>query len=149
MQPGTLRFYWIETSFITRSFIKIFQCFLLSSYSKLFPLRGKTFLKITFATKLFFRHKVALDLELINFFIWKKNCFVLEISRFLRNVKSTDFKIFDVIYIHFFWIVSTIKMKFGQILMLRMPNIPNGFLAHCLRLETNSRHFHDFTKMTI
>ena len=52
--------------------------------------------------------------------------------------KSTDFKIYDVIidiasywrlhFCLFFWIVSTIKMKFGQILMQCMANISNLFL---------------------
>ena len=51
-------------------------------------------------------------------------------------MKSTDFKIRDVIihngnytYAYFFWILSTIKMKFGQILVWSMTNISNMFLA--------------------
>ena len=51
-------------------------------------------------------------------------------------MKSTDFKIRDVIIhngnytcAYFFWILSTIKMKFGQILVWSMTNISNMFLA--------------------
>ena len=40
-------------------------------------------------------------------------------------------------------------MKFGQILVCCMTNISNMFLAECWRLETSSRLFYDFIKMTI
>ena len=40
-------------------------------------------------------------------------------------------------------------MKFGQILVCCMANISNMFLAECWRLETSSRLFYDFIKMTI
>ena len=52
-------------------------------------------------------------------------------------------------YAYFFWILSTIKMKFGQILVCCMTNISNMFLAQCWRLETSSRPFHNFIKTTI
>ena len=52
-------------------------------------------------------------------------------------------------YAYFFWILSVIKMKFGQILVCCMKNISNMFLAECWRLETSSRLFYDFIKMTI
>ena len=45
--------------------------------------------------------------------------------------------------------LSPIKMKFGQILVCYMTNISNMFLAECWRLETSSRLFYDFIKMTI
>ena len=50
---------------------------------------------------------------------------------------------------YFFWILSPIKMKFGQILVCCMTNISNMFLAQCWRLETSPRPFYDFIKMTI
>ena len=50
---------------------------------------------------------------------------------------------------YFFWILSPIKIKFGQILVRCMTNISNMFLAECWRLETSSRLFYDFIKMTI
>ena len=46
-------------------------------------------------------------------------------------------------------ILSAIKMKFGKILVCYMTNISNMFLAECWRLETSSRPFYDFIKMTI
>ena len=47
----------------------------------------------------------------------------------------------------YFWILSTIKMKFGQILVCCTTNISSMFLAECWRLETSSRLFYDFIKM--
>ena len=38
-------------------------------------------------------------------------------------------------YAYFYWIISTINMKFGQI-SVSMTNISNMFLAQCWRLET-------------
>ena len=52
-------------------------------------------------------------------------------------------------YADFFWILSPIKMKFGQILLYCMTSISNIFLAECWRLETSSRIFCDFIKITI
>ena len=49
----------------------------------------------------------------------------------------------------FFWILSTVKMKFGQMLVCYMTNISNTFFPKCWRLETSSRLFYDFIKMTI
>ena len=80
----------------------------------------------------------------MNFFIWRKNH--VSFSRYLDFcifVKTTDFKICDV-----FWIVSTIKMKFGQILVCCMTNISNMFLTPCWRLETSCRPFYGFIKTT-
>ena len=45
--------------------------------------------------------------------------------------------------------LSTIEMKFGQILVYCMASILNMFLAQCWRLETSSRPFYDFIKMII
>ena len=74
------------------------------------------------------------------FLIWRKNNIL--ISRYLdfcAFVKSTDFKMCDVIigiassgvstYAYFFWILSTLKKKFGQILVCCKTNISNMFLA--------------------
>ena len=52
-------------------------------------------------------------------------------------------------YAYFFWILSPTKMKLGQILVCRLTNIPNMFLALCWRLETSSRAFYYFIKITI
>ena len=49
----------------------------------------------------------------------------------------------------FFWILSTIKMKFAQVLVCCMKNISNMFLAEWWRLETSSRLFYDFIEMII
>ena len=46
-------------------------------------------------------------------------------------------------------ILSPIKMKFGQIWVCCMTNISNMFLTECWRLETSSRLFYDFIKITI
>ena len=40
-------------------------------------------------------------------------------------------------------------MRFGQILVCCMKNNSNMFLAQCRRLETSSRPFYDFIKMSI
>ena len=94
------------------------------------------------------------------FSIWRKNNILF--SRCLdlyAFVKSTDFKICDIIIgitssgisnsAYFFWIVSTLKKKLGQILVCCKTNISNMFLAQDWRLETSSRLFYDFIKMTI
>ena len=52
-------------------------------------------------------------------------------------------------YAYFSRVLSTIKMKFCQILVCCMTNISNIFLPQCWRLETSSRLFYDFIKMTI
>ena len=82
------------------------------------------------------------DIEIF-VFLWN-----LQISKFvtssyvlLHNVSYT--------YAYFFWILSPIKMKFGQILVCCMTNISNIFLTECWRLETSSRIFCDFIKMAI
>ena len=41
--------------------------------------------------KSIFCHKVALNVSLMNFSIWKKNCFVVKISKFLRFCKIHKF----------------------------------------------------------
>ena len=88
-------------------------------------------------------------------FYLKKKCFVLEISRFLYFCEIHKFQnlwrhhrhcyLLEVTVI-FFWMLITIKMKFGQILMCCMTNTSNMFLAQCWRLQ---RPFYDFIKMTI
>ena len=61
------------------------------------------------------------------------------VYRLLHNASDT--------YAYFFWILSPVKMKFGQILVCCMTNISNMFSAECGRLETSSRLFYDFIKM--
>ena len=90
----------------------------------------------------------------------KKKCFVLEILRFLCFYETYRFQnlwchhkycsiIQVTLMLIFFWILSPIKMKFGQVLVCCMTNISNMFLAKCWRLETSSRLFYDFIKMAI
>ena len=95
----------------------------------------------------------------MNFFIWRKHN--VSFSRYLDFyfAESTYFKICDVIIsiatwwkLHlrlFFWILSTTKMDFCQILVFCMTNISDMFLVQCWRLETSSRVIYDFTKITI
>ena len=52
-------------------------------------------------------------------------------------------------FAYFFWILSIIKMKFGQILACCLSKISNMFLGQCCRLGTSSRLFYYFIKMTI
>ena len=110
--------------------------------------------------KTIFCHKVVLDMQLMNFFIWRKNHVLFSRYRdFCVFVKSADFKIRDLImniasswsyaYVYFFWILSTIKMRLGQILVCYTTNISNIFLAESWRLENSSRLFSDFINMTI
>ena len=56
----------------------------------------QTTLKVTSAIKLFFAYNSA-SCVTNEFFYLKKNCFVLEISRFFVFVKLPDFKICDVV----------------------------------------------------
>ena len=44
-------------------------------------------------------------------------------------------------YAYFFWILSTIKMTFGQILVCSITKLSSIFLAQYFRVETISRHF--------
>ena len=105
-------------------------------------------------------HKIALDVQLMNFFIWRKNNisflrywdFCVFVKAQISKSVTPSQALLDnrsYTYVYFFWILSTIKMKFGQILVCYMTNISNIFLAECWRLETSSRLFSDFIKMTI
>ena len=97
-----------------------------------------------------------------NFFdLNKKYCFVLEIFIFLYFCEICRFQnlwrhhrhffIMEAILInaYLFWMLCITKVKFGQIVVYCMRNISNLFLAQCWRLETNSRLFYFFIKMTI
>ena len=104
-------------------------------------------LKVTSATKLFFCQKVALDAQLMNFSIWRRN---VSFSRYLVLVfvKSEIHKFQNLgrhhrhcyimavtLLLIFIWILSTIKMNFGQIIVCCMINISNMF---CSMLETGN-----------
>ena len=117
-------------------------------------------LKVTSTTKLFFALKQLLMYNYRIFYLKQKCCFLLAISRFLcfceiyrfqsRSVTSS-YALLDngnYTYAYFFLILSTIKMKFGQVLVCCMTNISNMFLVLCQRLETSSRPFYEFIKMT-
>ena len=85
------------------------------------------------------------------FFIWIK--INVSFSRYLGFgvfVKSTCDVIIGITehngsctYAYFFWILSTIKIKFGQILVCCTTNISNIFLVQCWTLETH----HDVTDL--
>ena len=79
----------------------------------------------------------------ISVFFWNLpiSKFVTSSQVLLHNASYT--------YVYFFWILSPVKIKFGQIVVCFMKNISNMFLAECWRLETSSRLFFDFIKMTI
>ena len=96
----------------------------------------------------------------MGFFIWRKNNVSLSRYRdFCAFANPTDFKICDDIiniaayasccYAYCFWILSSIKMKLGHILVSCMTNISNMILAGCWRLETSCKLFYDFVKMII
>ena len=53
-----------------------------------------------------------------------------------------------MLFFFFFWNLSNIKMKFGQILVCCMKKISNTLFARCWRLETSSRPFYNFIKMS-
>ena len=89
------------------------------------------------------------------FFIRRKNVSFLRYLEFCVFVKYKDIKIGichimeGKLYACFFWILATIKMKFGQVLVCCVLNMSNMFLGQCWRLETSSRSFYDFIKTTI
>ena len=75
------------------------------------------------------------------FFVWRKNhASFPKYLDFCVFVTSAKFKIWDVL----FWVLSTIEIKFCQIL-----DISNMFSAQCWKLETSFRPFYEFTKTTI
>ena len=93
-------------------------------------------------------------------FIWRENN--ISFSRYLDvfifvNPQISKYLTSSLTLLHnesytfacFFWILSTIKRRFGQILLYLRTNISNMFLAQCWRLETSSRSFYDFNEMTI
>ena len=67
-------------------------------------------------------------------FLWN-----LQISKFVTSSLVASYT-----YAYLFWILSPIKIKFGQILVCCMIKISNMFLDECWRLETSSRLFYDF-----
>ena len=81
----------------------------------------------------------------IEFFVVLRNLHISKLVTssqvLLRNASYT--------YAYFFWILSHIKMKFGELLVCCMTDISNMFLTECCRLETSFRLFYDFIKITI
>ena len=71
-------------------------------------------------------------------FLWNPQILksVLPSQTLLHNESNT--------YAYFYWILSTIKMKFGLILAYCMPNTSNIVLAQCRTLESSSKPFYDF-----
>ena len=66
-----------------------------------------------------------------------------------KSVTSSYTLLHNTSYIYAFWILSPTKMKFGEIIVCCTTNTSNIFLVKCWRLETSSRLFYDFIKMTI
>ena len=96
----------------------------------------------------------------MNFFIWRKNNVSFYRYRdFCVFVKPADFKICDVIisigaqcklHLRLFLLNrKSYQNEFGQILVCCMTNISNIILAKCLVLETSSRLFYNYIKITI
>ena len=71
-------------------------------------------------------------------FLWNSQILksVLPSQTLLNNESNT--------YAYFYWILSTIKMTFGQILADCMKNTSNIVLAQCWTLESSSKPFYDF-----
>ena len=71
-------------------------------------------------------------------FLWNPQILktVLPSQTLLHNESNT--------YAYFYWILSTIKIKFGLILAYCMPNTSNIVLAQCRTLESSSKPFYDF-----
>ena len=82
------------------------------------------------------------DIEMF-VFLWN-----LQISRFVTSSKALLHNA-SYTFAYFFWILRTIKMKFGQTLACCRTNIFCMSLAECWRLEASSRLFYDFVKMKI
>ena len=108
--------------------------------------------------KTIFCHIVALD-NVINFFyLKKKHCFVLEISRFLCCCEIHRFQnlwrhrrhcyIMEVTLMLIFLNPKCYKNEIWSIFVCCITNISNIFLVHCWRLETSFRSFYDFIKIT-
>ena len=105
------------------------------------------------------RNRWMHGLVIPTFLIWKKKKLFSRYLDFCDFVKSTDFKICDIMIgitsggistsAYFVWILSTLKNKFGQILVRCKTNVSNMFLAQDWRLETSSRVFYDFIKIII
>ena len=72
-------------------------------------------------------------------------------SHILKSVTSPEALVHNgsYSYVYLFLILSTIKIKFGQILMCCMANISNMFSAQYWRLDTKSRPFYDYIKTEI
>ena len=70
-----------------------------------------------------------------------------DIFVFLWNLQISKFVTYTLLhnesytFAYFIWILSTVKMKFSQILVYLMTRIYSMFLAQCWRLETSSRRF--------
>ena len=108
---------------------KLFRIFLL--WKALGFLRFKGYLRC----KIIFCHKLALDAQLMNCFIWEKmfRSGDIQIFVFLWNSQISKYATSSKTLLHnegytfayFFWILSTMKMKLGQILACCMTNISN------------------------
>ena len=126
-----------------RRFLKFF----LNRYNKSiiwFPVTGylhyKTIFYHTVALDMLKKTFRSRDIQILVYF-WNS-----QIEKYLwRHLRH--YYIMEVTY--FFWIPSPIKMKLGEILVWFKTTISNMFLAQCRRLETSSRPFHDFIKVTI
>ena len=97
----------------------------------------------------------------MDFFIGRRNYVSLAkyLDFYVFDECSRNVKICDVIIdmgalwrLHFrlfIRVLSSIKMKFVQVLVKLMTNIFNSFLALLRRLITSSRSFYNFDKMAV
>ena len=75
----------------------------------------------------------------------------IQIFVFLWKAQTSTFVtlLHNQSYAYFVWILSSIKMKFGQILVRSITRTSNMFLAQSWRLEISFEPFYDFIKMKI
>ena len=84
----------------------------------------------------------------------KKNlCIVLKVFKFLfflnSNFKLDEGIIEKICFCCFSWMLLGIKMKLTEMLVYLVNNIPNIFLVQFWSLETSSRIFYGFQKISI
>ena len=118
-------------------------------------------IKSSLCCKTIFCHKVTLEAQFMDFFIWRKKMFrswdmyvfvfFCEILTFLNRLchHRHRYMVEVTLNVYFFWILSTIKMTFGRILVRCMTNISNMPLNQCWIQETGSSLFYDFIRMVI
>ena len=123
--------------------------------SHFIPSENTKKLKCYFYQKIIFCHIVALNAWYMNFLFEKKKSHSSDLDFYVLD-ESTNFKICDVMidirgynFNCFFRILVCIKIKFDQVLVQLIANISNLFLSLLWRMETSSKPFWKFGKLTI